>query len=398
MRRKDLTGQRFGDLVALRYVIKQRGKKRRGKWECACDCGKTVEVLPGNLLRGNSTSCGCRFLRSKKYNFTDLTGKKFGALSVVEKSDKLTKTRGVLWICKCDCGKEVQIPSNSLTSGNTLTCRDRKNHPLAKWNGEIPACHVSAIKQNAIKRNLSFTVTPEFLWNLFLLQDRRCALSDVELTFTKGHNPAASRAIETTASLDRIDSDRGYDADNVRWVHKDLNRMRWALDDATFLEWCRKCLERHDRLHIPSWDEYFMKIAKLVAIKSKDRSTKVGAVIVSDDRSILGTGYNGFPRGVTDDVEERQKRPTKYMFTSHAEANCITNAARNGVRVQGCKLYVASMPEPLPICADCARAIIQSGIIEVVVGSVTPPERWKESVEAGIEMFKEAGVKVTLFG
>ena len=70
--RKDLSGQKFGKLTAIRYVIKTRGKKRRGKWECRCSCGKIVDVLTSNLNSGNSTSCGCQFLLSKKYNFENI--------------------------------------------------------------------------------------------------------------------------------------------------------------------------------------------------------------------------------------------------------------------------------------------------------------------------------------
>jgi len=241
----DLTGHKFGDLTVLGYVVKMRGKKRRGKWECRCSCGKIVDVSTSNLKSGNSTSCGCKFLLSKKYNFIDLTGKKFGSLAVISRDEEFTKTRGVLWLCKCDCGKIVKLPSNSLTSGNTLTCGNKIAHPWAKRIGEIPLSHLSSIKQNAIKRNLCFTVSEEFLWDLFLKQNRRCSLSGELLVFTKGSYPSGSRS-ETTASLDRIDSSKGYEEGNVTWVHKDLNRMKWELSREVFLEWCRKCVKEED--------------------------------------------------------------------------------------------------------------------------------------------------------
>ena len=146
-----------------------------------------------------------------------------------------------------------------------------------------------------------------------------------------------------------------------------------------------------------SWDTHFYELCLKHAERSKDRSTQVGCVVVGPDREIRSTGYNGMPRGVNDDVESRHERPKKYLYAEHAERNAIFNAARMGTALKGCTLYVATMPEALPICADCARAIIQAGIVEVVVGTITPPERWKESAEAAMEMFNEAGVKVRLY-
>lgn len=135
-----------------------------------------------------------------------------------------------------------------------------------------------------------------------------------------------------------------------------------------------------------TWDEYFMGLARKVAARSKDRSHKVGAVIVTDDHRIRSTGYNGFPRGVNDDDAARHERPVKYMYTEHAERNAIYQA--EGVR--GCTMYVAGL---LP-CAECARAIIQSGIVMVVCVSGDIPERWQESVRIGALMLAEAGVRV----
>jgi len=143
-----------------------------------------------------------------------------------------------------------------------------------------------------------------------------------------------------------------------------------------------------------NWDEYFMNMAELVASKSKDRSTKVGAVLVSDHQAVLSVGYNGFPRDVDDDIEERHERPKKYLWTEHAERNAIYNAAFNGVKTEGKILYISGNGTP---CSDCARGIIQSGIGEVITfkgkfegaGSL-----WEESCKEGAQMLKEAGVKM----
>ena len=110
-----------------------------------------------------------------------------------------------------------------------------------------------------------------------------------------------------------------------------------------------------------SWDEYFMGIAMLAARRSKDPNTQVGACIVSQDNIIISTGYNGMPKGWSDDEYpwEREGAVTKYPYVVHAELNAVLNA--NGRDLRGSKLYVALFP-----CNECAKAIIQSGVKEVI--------------------------------
>lgn len=112
-----------------------------------------------------------------------------------------------------------------------------------------------------------------------------------------------------------------------------------------------------------SWDEYFMGVALLAAERSKDPSTQVGACIVSIDNKVVSTGYNGAPRGYDDDKcmcweREGNFLDTKYAYVCHAELNAILNSPRS---VNGCKIYVALFP-----CNECAKAIIQSGIKEII--------------------------------
>ena len=110
-----------------------------------------------------------------------------------------------------------------------------------------------------------------------------------------------------------------------------------------------------------SWDEYFMGIAMLAARRSKDPNTQVGACIVSRDNIIISTGYNGMPKGCSDDIFpwDRTGEETKYPYVVHAELNAILNA--NGRDLRGSRIYVALFP-----CNECAKAIIQSGVKEVV--------------------------------
>ena len=143
--------------------------------------------------------------------------------------------------------------------------------------------------------------------------------------------------------------------------------------------------------NVPTWDQYFEQMTRLVASKSKDRGTRFGAVIVGSGMSIISTGYNGFPRGINDDKDERHERPAKYQYTEHAERNAIYNAAREGIRTNGATMYVNGRP-----CADCARAIIQAGIVELVITHyiLGKDPMWEESCRRGEEMMLEAGIRL----
>lgn len=143
------------------------------------------------------------------------------------------------------------------------------------------------------------------------------------------------------------------------------------------------------------WDRYFLGMASYVAGKSKDDSTRVGCVIVGPDNEIRSTGYNDFPRGVNDAVAERRQRPEKYLWTEHAERNAIYNAARVGIPLKGSRAYVSCMF----VCMDCARALVQAGITEIVCeepkdGSAALADRWKDDIARTSMLFEEAGVTV----
>jgi len=139
-----------------------------------------------------------------------------------------------------------------------------------------------------------------------------------------------------------------------------------------------------------SWDQYFMTVAYLVAMKSKDESTHCGSVIVDEMNHIVSTGYNSFVRGINDDVPERQLRPEKYMWFEHGERNAVYSASYRGSSTKGCKIYVTGVP-----CCDCARAIIQAGITEVIVEEREDfGKEWDDSCQVTLRMFNEANIKL----
>ena len=149
--------------------------------------------------------------------------------------------------------------------------------------------------------------------------------------------------------------------------------------------------ENEKRSDYISWDEYFMGIAELSARRSKDPSTQVGACIVSSDNKILSMGYNGFPKGCSDDIfpwtkmeAEHEPYNAKYVYVTHAELNAILNY--RGGSLEGAKIYVTLFP-----CNECAKAIIQSGIKTMVFRE----DKYADtpSVRASKRMLDAAGVR-----
>lgn len=138
-----------------------------------------------------------------------------------------------------------------------------------------------------------------------------------------------------------------------------------------------------------SWDEYFMSIVKLAGMRSKDPNSQVGSCIVSADNKILSMGYNGFPRGCSDDeypwAREGDPLETKYVYVTHSELNAILNY--RGGSLEGAKLYVSMFP-----CNECAKAIIQSGIKAVIYDVDKYPD--SPGVIASKRMLASAGVQV----
>jgi dCMP deaminase len=136
-----------------------------------------------------------------------------------------------------------------------------------------------------------------------------------------------------------------------------------------------------------SWDEYFMGVALLSACRSKDPNTQVGACIVNDKNKIVGAGYNGLPTGCNDDDfpwnKEGDFLDTKYPFICHAELNAILNNI--GMDLRGCKIYTALFP-----CNECSKAIIQSGITEVIY--LSDKYAATDTAKASRLIFEKAGI------
>jgi dCMP deaminase len=139
-----------------------------------------------------------------------------------------------------------------------------------------------------------------------------------------------------------------------------------------------------------NWDARFLRLALHIAQWSKDPSTQVGCVVVGPDREIRSTGFNGFPRGISDSLERLNDREQKYPLVCHAEENAIMHAARIGVSLKGCTAFVTWPP-----CTRCARSLIQAGILEIAYpAGLEIPERWREDFAISTQMLGEAGLRV----
>jgi hypothetical protein len=187
----DLTGQKFTELT----VICEEGKNKHGQrlWKCICSCGKNKLVSTGDLKNGHNKSCGCL-----------INGK----------------------------NKNSKHPNHA---------RGNKS-PYWKGHGEISLYQWRHIKDSACSRNIEFLITIEEAWQLFLDQDKKCKLSGLDIRLRE-----RAKDYKATASLDRIDSKKGYTIDNIQWIHKKINTMKMDLDEESFFYYCRLITEHRTK-------------------------------------------------------------------------------------------------------------------------------------------------------
>ena len=168
----------------------------------------------------------------------------FGLLTVVAHSHRNASYKH-FWKCQCQCGVTKIIQGSTLLSGRAVSCgclkkRRGKDNPCWTGCGELSGEFISSIKANARKKKIPFLVSKEYLWELYQKQGGKCALTGISLSL---EDPRYSDPYARTASLDRIDSTKGYVEGNVQWVHKTINSMKMDLSESDFLKWCRTVVE-----------------------------------------------------------------------------------------------------------------------------------------------------------
>ncbi len=188
-------------------------------------------------------------IMNNKIHREDISGKRFGKLLVTTPFDK--KNRTWRWTCICDCGNKTIAYVSKLKNGCKTSCGCGKYENIKPkygkehhgWTGyeEIYGSYWKQLQASAKERNIKFQLTIEYAWNLFLEQNRKCALSGIELKFPKQQREKSK--FKNKPSLDRIDSSKGYIKGNVQWVDTRINYMKLDHDQSEFLELCKLITE-----------------------------------------------------------------------------------------------------------------------------------------------------------
>lgn len=185
------------------------------------------------IVRDNNYSPG---IKMGEYSTRiDMTGRKIGRLTPLYPERVGKKT--LYWHCLCDCGNTKMVLGSSLRNGETRSCGCLRKEIAHKrmWGGyeDLSRTYFNTIEYGANERGHEFSVTIEEMWDLYVSQGKKCALTGLNIVMAKKHNYK-----EQTASLDRIDSSKGYTKNNIQWVHKKINMMKRDLTDYEFINWC----------------------------------------------------------------------------------------------------------------------------------------------------------------
>lgn len=219
-------GDRSGELEVVEILpdyLNPSGRRYQ-RVRAKCSCGNTIDVHADRIRLGKATQCHhCAHAGQIRYKI----GNRYDMLVVEGFRHDPSGRRMAL--CVCDCGNQHEVFTGLLTRNKTLNCGCR---PLPTYTGigKLSGAFFYRLKSNAEARGLSVEVSPEYLWNLFLRQDKRCALSGLPI--------ALNIRGKTTASVDRIDATNDYVKGNVQWVHKDINKMKGTHDSETFINLC----------------------------------------------------------------------------------------------------------------------------------------------------------------
>jgi len=161
----------------------------------------------------------------------------FGKLKIIAKSDKRRRGK-ILWVCLCECGKEILLDCTNLTRKYGKRCCNCSNKYKNQGYKDISGMYFNSLKNNSKKRNHQFNLKIEDIWNQYIKQNKKCALSGREIKFTHSY-PLKTRQ-EQTASVDRIDSNIGYELDNIQIIHKDINWMKQDFNQQYFINTCKE--------------------------------------------------------------------------------------------------------------------------------------------------------------
>jgi dCMP deaminase len=227
---------------------------------------------------------------------------------------------------------------------------------LGKFNGyqDISGSTWADLIYSAKRRNIKFDLKIEDVWDLYLKQDKKCALSGIEIFFYK------EKKKRNTASIDRKDSKLDYTLDNIQILHKDVNNMKGSLTQKGCINLCSKIFLNDLHKNRPSWEIYFMLLADLVSTRSKDPNTHCGCVITDQNYRIISTGYNGAFQNINDNLVPLT-RPEKYSYMVHSEQNALIFAKQD---LNNCYAFITGYP-----CETCTKLLLQAGVSRIYYGT-----------------------------
>lgn len=236
-------GLTFGNII-VKEIIPFYKKARNTKqidYRCKIHCGlcnkEKVMCSLHRVIIGRVKNCGCKKYTPPKglNNKTckNLTGQRFSNLVAIEIDT--SKPKRIHWKCLCDCGNTKSFQSRHLIGGMIKSCGCRhflKGKESNSWKGyeDISGQYWGRVIKGAESRNLDLSISIEDAWKIALKQNKKCALSGVDLIFSRSSN--------RNASLDRIDSTKGYTLDNIQWIDKNINGMKSNMSEKEFVRWC----------------------------------------------------------------------------------------------------------------------------------------------------------------
>jgi hypothetical protein len=187
--------------------------------------------------------------RERLSNVEDITGQIFNRLTAL-RFERLDKFGKALWLMRCTCGKEKVINASAVKAGLTTSCGCYKQHVLRQGVGDISQAYWHRLEKSAWQRDMIFQVTKQEAWKLFGQQNGKCALSGVQITlFANGDQYRLQ-----TASLDRIDSTKGYTLDNIQWVHKRVNFLKRDYSEEELIYWCSRIAKKNKNRYVDITD------------------------------------------------------------------------------------------------------------------------------------------------
>ena len=286
----DLTGRKFGRLTVVCEAERDKNGVRR--WVCSCECGNEKVIYQNALNQNKTKSCGCylseasrnrmslgynsiftkeyllkehkekdrslreiakehgctlgcitRYMRKFEIEANDpfyaLAGHKIEMLTVFDMA--YTKDGSSYWNVKCDCGNTKVVKGASLVRRAIVSCGCWNKEKCWEGVGDLSKTYWRRLVKHATERGLAFEIDIHHAWKIFESQKGKCALSNESIVLDRSYSDSYKKTeTKQTASLDRIDSTKGYIQGNVQWVHKRINSMKSNLTDGDFIEWCKK--------------------------------------------------------------------------------------------------------------------------------------------------------------